>query len=636
MRTQSRRIRWPFLTFLRSKQLDVSTSNLYNLAEDCLRFTMHFFHLIQQSAAHIYHSALPLSPKSSMLRSRRENTQIAGFYGRPDNWGSVVRTIRGTPTCMTTIGHSIAAHCDDGTVGIYDSVTGVLRLSLSPVHPIKAMKGSPDGSILFCIHRKSPTITLWDIQTGGLIHTFALMRPAVSAAISLKGRYFACGSSDGSVNFWEVANKTEGPAFSGGSSTDHLCWLAPEEQLMVAEATSVRIRDVITGRDLYNFRTDDPICDAVYSEKLDRLAIATTSGAAESIIIIIDTQTGTRSTSRMIPRRLSCLAFSRTTNEIVCGMKTQGLRLFNISTQRWRHFDHPATITSVSTLSNGTVVANSTSSGIQLLNLDEGYAPSKQLITPTLAVHCADEGKIIVLVPATRDRVIFLDPTTMLQLLTILVAGDNGALFLGTAVPCASLRHLMAVYCSEEGGRKNLQLWKFGHQVSPKWIAKTDELPSIGGVSPTGARLVTFHMNLRIHQSYICIWDVEYGTLLVKLLLDHPQLTRPLDITFDSEDRFYSRHNTYRIPYVFVTSSESGTPIFSIIRRGQLPPVSQPHKIQLFVDDGREWVTNGSQRICWIPPGYIGSFQPSYCWAGSTLVMAGQDGTLRKLTFREQ
>ena len=361
---------------------------------------------------------------------------------------------------MTTIGHRIAAACGDGTVGIYDGLTGVLRLSLSPVHPIEAMRGSPDGSMLFCTHRESPSITLWDIQTGGLIHTFALKGEANTTAVSLKGRYLACGLSDGSVNFWEVASKMEGPAFSGGSPTTHLCWLAPEEQLVVVDEPSVHIRDVITGRILYDFKIYDPICGAAYSQKLDQLAIATASGG-EGVFTIVDPRTGASSASRRIQRRLSCLTFSQTTNELVCGMMTHGLQLFNVSTRRWRHFDHPATITSVSTLPNGTVVANSAASGIQLLNPDEEYAPSRQLITPTLAVHSADQGRIIAIVPVASDRVIILESATMLQLLEIPVVGNVQYLLRETTFPCASLEHLMAFCCFEEGNTMQLQLWKF-------------------------------------------------------------------------------------------------------------------------------------------------------------------------------
>ena len=611
----------------------MSTSNLFDLAEDCLRFTMNFFHLIQQSAPHIYHSALPLSPKSSMLRSTflQENTRIAGFYGRPDNWGSVVRTIEDGPggfTCMTTIGHKIAAACGDGTVCIYDSVTGVLKLSLSPAHPVKAMRGSPDGSILFCKDRDSPLITLWDIQTGGLIHIFAPKKRVEDIAISLKGRYLACSFFDGSVKLWEVANKRGGSSFGHGPPVTHLCWLAPEEQLMAASEASVNIWDVVTGCVLHGFKMQDPVCGAAYSQKLNQLAIATSSGA-KSTIILIDPRSGASSALYMVQRRLSSFAFSQTTKQVVCGMVTHGIQLLNVSTRRWKHFDHPATITSVSTLSNGTVVTTVPGSGVQLLSLDEGCAPSRQPIIPIHSVHPFDEDRIIAIIPVSGDSITLLESATMLQYLTIPAGESRGIPTPRTVILCASLKHFMAVRCFEEDGKENMQLWKFGKQSS-EWTVEVDDLPSIGRISPSGARLVTFPARTQTC-GYVYVRDTKNGKLLTKL--SHPWPTRPLDITFDSDDRFYSHYNPHRILHVIVPGS--GISEHSIVRHGQLPLVGQAPRKQYCLDDSREWVVSGSQRICWIPPGYIGSVTVGYCWAGSSLVMVGQDGKLRKLTFRE-
>ena len=141
--------------------------------------------------------------------------------------------------------------------------------------------------ILFCTHRESPSITLWDIQTGGLVHTFTLTMEATDTAISLNGRYLACGLSDGTVNTWEVANRTGGPAFESGSLIACLCWLAPEEQLMVVNGASLHIRDIASGSVLIcSFEMQGPVRGAAYSQKLDRLAIVTSSGAESSITII--------------------------------------------------------------------------------------------------------------------------------------------------------------------------------------------------------------------------------------------------------------------------------------------------------------------------------------------------------------
>jgi len=567
-----------------------------------------------------------------------EKTRIAEFDGRPENWGFVVRTITGTRggfTCVTTIGRGsttkIAAACDDGTVRIYDSVTGVLRLSLSPQHPVQAVTGHTDGSILFCTHRESPSITLWDIQTGGLVHTFILETEARDTAISLNGRYLACGLSDGTVKAWEVSDRTEHPAFKSGSPITCLCWLEPEEQLMVANEASIHTRDVVTGSILvHNFKMQDPILGVAYSQKLNQLAVVTGSGV-ESSITIIDAHTGAFSTSSRFQRQLSCFTFSQTTPELVCGMNPRRLESLNVLTWRWTYFDFLATIISISILSNGTVVANIMGSGIQLLNLNEGSAAYQQLLPPTATVESLDEGRIIAIVPTDLDRVILLEAATMSKVLTIPAQKDLPVPTNQTTVVCASLNRKVVVHCFGKGGEDYLQLWEFNRQ-RPRWTVQTEERTSIGRLSPACTILVTFHNASRI---YIRVRSVVSGSLLGELS-EHPALP-PRDITFSSEFFFNSHHHACPTVsyYVIPCSSTPGTLSYSIIRRGEIPSYGQAQGSQYCVDDNHEWVVSGSQRICWIPPGYIGSALARHCWTGSTLLMAGQDGTLRKLTFRE-
>ena len=535
---------------------------------------------------------------------------------------------------MATIGRGsatkIAAACDDGTVRIYDSVTGVLRLSLSPTHTVQAMTGSPDGSLLFCIHQESPSITLWDIQTGGLIHTFVLRAEAKDTAVSLNGRYLACALSDGTVNFWEVASRAECPAFKSTSPITCLCWLAPEEQLMVANEASVHIRDIVTGIVLVrDFEIQGPISSAAYSQKLDRLVTVTSSGV-KSTINVINPRTGDSSASYTDFLRPSSFAFFPATGELVCGVRAGGLELINVSTWSLTFFDFPTTITSVSALSNRTVVANVVGSGIQLLSLDGKYAPSQQRIPPTLTVHPLDEGRIISIVPITRDRVILLKADMLEWLFAIFAQGSPSIPTDRIVVLCASLEHGMVVHCSEEGSKESLQLWKFEDQL-PEWTVEVDVLPSVGSISPIGARLVTFHPGR--DQDYVCIWDANRGSLLAKLLYD-PCPTRPLKITFESEDRFCSHYDTYRIPHDVISLSKPDPFSHSITRYGRTL-VGRAQERQYRVDDSNEWVISGSQRICWIPPGYIRLAQASHCWVDSSLFMAGEDGTLRVLTFRK-
>ena len=418
----------------------------------------------------------------------------------------------------------------------------------------------------------------------------------------------------------------EGPAFESGSLVTHLCWLAPEEQLMVASEAVVHIHDIITGRVLHRFSMSDPVSGVAYSQKLNQLAIA---AGSDGTITIIDPQTGVSLVSCHAKQPVLCLAFSQATKEIVCGVLF-GLPLFDLTTQHWRYFERQAILKSISTLPNGTIVVNTEGTGVQLLSLGEGCTMSSQPIMQKFGhVKPFDEDRIIATIPPSGASVILLELATMRQLLVINTWENHKALANLTAILCASLENSMAVHCFKVEGKENLQLWRFCHQLAgwPVWTVRTDQ-PLIGRISPAGTRLVIFH------QTHICIRDVGDGGLLAELLLESPSPPCPLDITFNSEDQFYFHYDTYHIPHVLVTSSKPGTPSHSVTRSGQLPSVLRPWEGHFSMDDKREWVVSGSRRICWIPPGYIG-FQINYCWAGSTLVMIGEDCILRKITFQE-
>ena len=623
-------------------QVHVPTSQLRSLVDGCLRFTMHFFHGIQQSASHIYHSALPLSPESSTFRLRTlRKTRITKFHGRPNAWGVVLRTITAGSkrfTSMTTFSHKIAAACDDDTVAIYDSVTGVLQLSLNPANPIQSITGSPSGSILFCAH-KTPSITVWDIQTGGLIHTLILDRNAEDIAVSLRGRYLACGLSDGSVEVWGVADKMEGAAAWSSSPATCVCWLKPEEQLAVSTGTSARIWDIVAGAVLHSFTMSYPIHHMVYSRKFNRLAMAATSEpASHHAVTIINPQTGTATTINHIQQDLTHFAFSQTAEELVCGKKTGGIRLLDLPTKRWRKIEIPDAITSLSPLPNGTLAAHFAGSGIQLLSLDEAHAKSQQPDTVSaLHLHSLDQDNIIAVLSTSRNCIVLLEAARLSQLLEIPVEETHTTPTHRTRVLCASLNNRKAVCCFKESEKKYMQLhewWLSGG--GPKWTVKIGGLPSIGGISPSGARIVTFYDV--DNQTCICVWGTQDGELEAQLRGDP---IHPLEVTF-KDARFYSHHDTYRIPYELSRPSagfslsprsKPTTLVSQIVRHEPLPLVDESQR-RYDVDEACQWVISDSKRICWIPPGYIGSVQPSYCWAGSSLFMAGQDGRLRKLTFQ--
>ena len=528
---------------------------------------------------------------------------------------------------MTTIGRGstakIAGACDDGTVRVYDSVTGALRLSLRPELPILEMAGSADGWLLVCTHSGRHSITLWDIQTGGLVHTFILEGEVKHTAISLKGRYLACEASENTVNFWETASRKQHPDPLEKLEGNTPCWLAPENLIMVVDRGLAYIRNVVTkGLPVHKFTMPGTSYSAIYSQTFNLLAAVSPHPIGRSFVIL-DVKTGGFSALRGSGGRQSLIAFSQTTKQLVCGSETPGLETVDISTGRWTHFDFPATLTSISTLTNGTVVANVRGSGIQLLRLDQEHA-SPQQPTPPLTMYPLDKGRIISIVPATNDRVILLETSTMSQVFSAPTQRGDAV---HVTVLCASLENKIAVYCFAGAGRGYLQMWEFSRGY-PRWTEPTSEPPSVCGLSPACTRLATFHNGRS--RGFVCVWDMSNGSLVARTFIEN---SPPLDITFDSEDRFYFYDITHREPYIINTSSQTGDPTIPTIT----PLATQRLDGQVlekyyYLDEGREWVICGSQRICWVPPGYVGH---SYCWAGSSLVMVGQGGTLRRLTFLE-
>ncbi|KAF9785144.1 hypothetical protein BJ322DRAFT_1108609 [Thelephora terrestris] len=471
--------------------LNVFTSDLYHLAENHLRFTRSFFPLIQQSALHIYHSALPLSPKSSMFHSTtlQKEASIMGFHGRPETWGPVIQTIHsGFFSNSATFGHWIAV-AQDCEVMICDAITGASRLSLRLENYICAVGGSPDGSILFCGH-KNGSVTSWDIQTGGLVHTFSLENedPVKKISISRDGRFLACGSSDSLVHVLKVTNEGQLTGIWESSSAKEFCWLGLDKHLAIARGVLVQICDIVAGTTLHSLLMADSISAMVYSQDFNELA-ASLSGF-RSTMVIIKPQTGTSTVLFWSLGEWSHFAFSPA-NEIVCGMKDGRLGVYSISKKCWRHIKHPHTVDFISTLPNKTIVVGSESSGIQLLSLDVRDAPSPQS-TLAVAMTTFDQGRIIAVNPLNSDNIELLETSTMSNVFTKRLRYRKNPL---NCFLSASLENRLVLCCFPDSqGKFCLELTRFKSH-DEEWNVELESAPSAGRLSPAGTCLLTLTMH---------------------------------------------------------------------------------------------------------------------------------------------
>ena len=230
---------------------------------------------------------MPLSPTSSYLQkiclqsiADVQLSCVTAFIGAPNTWGLLLRTIDTRPrqlTCITTSGQGIIAGCGD-IVNIYDAVTGVLQQFLSTSETVTKIQASPDGSTLFFAH--SSSVTMWDVQTGGLIHTFTTQSEDNDIAVSASGDYIASGSSNGSVRFWNTRTKQEGKGFRGGQPVVTICWLSPHK-LAVATQSSLCICSVTAGEALYSLSLPDQVWGMVYVNKDEFLVGTSKPGLGE-------------------------------------------------------------------------------------------------------------------------------------------------------------------------------------------------------------------------------------------------------------------------------------------------------------------------------------------------------------------
>ena len=217
---------------------------LLDTASDCFHFVTEFFEVISTSATHIYNSALPLTPKSSVVRKlygRFIHPSPRVVVGLPASWdpriASVILPTQYPDVTWSPCGRSVAVSTSAG-VEIRDSATleklsaleSPMSLSLSAV----VIAYSPNGRLLACACTRpfsfEMAIAIWDIQTGGIVKTIHGGEPGYprSMIYSSDGRMLsvACGKSPYRWTVWtfDTASGKRGCSNELGSEFDPVFW----------------------------------------------------------------------------------------------------------------------------------------------------------------------------------------------------------------------------------------------------------------------------------------------------------------------------------------------------------------------------------------------------------------------------
>ena len=173
-----------------------------DLTNDCFRFVTGFFEVISTSAPHIYHSALLLSPKTSIvqkLHGSLAHPLARVVQGAPTSWNPSIANIR-FPNNIYTATWSpcskfIAIAMEfSSEVAILDAVTLEQLHTLHPAKEItwRILMFSPDGHLLTGHSNTYGDIVSWDLQTGGLISNISTRGWCSSMSYSGCGTMLGC------------------------------------------------------------------------------------------------------------------------------------------------------------------------------------------------------------------------------------------------------------------------------------------------------------------------------------------------------------------------------------------------------------------------------------------------------------
>ena len=235
---------------------------LLEAARDYFCFVTRFFEPISVSATHIYHSALALSPLSSVVRrtyyNQRHTPLPRVIAGAQKLWEQriSIHALNGYSTHTWSPCGQFIAVGNEGVVEIHDSLTLELLSTLKPTFGyIQLLAYSTDRHSIASLLNTS--LIIWDVQTGGVakeIHhgienvcslLWSLDGSVIGTVNKQEGKTYAVHTyhiASGAINFHGTLQSSDRPhLWAHGTS---FCILAAME---TSEGHAISILEVGSG-----------------------------------------------------------------------------------------------------------------------------------------------------------------------------------------------------------------------------------------------------------------------------------------------------------------------------------------------------------------------------------------------------
>ncbi|KAF8505078.1 hypothetical protein BU17DRAFT_58057 [Hysterangium stoloniferum] len=228
---------------------------------DAARFARAFKTVIIQSIPHIYLSALPFAPKTSMIAKwyRARYPQLLQIEdGGDESWPTTQQILVGHTSkiwclALSHDGRFIVSGCGDGTLTLWDTATGSSVHGLLKGHRavVNSVAISPDGKFIVS-GSADCTIRLWDPATGCSVHSplEGHTNRVDCVAISPDGKFIVSGSGDHTLRLWDPATgcSIRGPV-KGHTERVSCVAISPDGKFIVSGSGdhTLRLWDSATG-----------------------------------------------------------------------------------------------------------------------------------------------------------------------------------------------------------------------------------------------------------------------------------------------------------------------------------------------------------------------------------------------------